>query len=121
MKVRQLSASLHGRVGVQMASAESRLDVQLCCKDAFAWIFFPCCNCPIDDLLEGRTKVTRHQFGGVHAAVDGRPRLPFPALVVGESILWDDFATFVDHLLELDVQWSKEYAGDLLDLVKRER
>jgi hypothetical protein len=40
---------------------------------------------------------------------------------VGESILWDDFAMFVDHLLELDVQWSKEYAGDLLDLVKRER
>ena len=72
-------------------------------------------------MLEGQTKVTKHQFGGVHAAVDGHPRLPFPALVVGESILWGDFAAFVDRLLELDVQWSKEYAGDLLDLVKRER
>ena len=54
-------------------------------------------------------------------AVDGCPRLLFPALVVGESILWDDFAAFGDRLLELDVQWSEEYARDLLDLVKRER
>ncbi len=80
-----------------------------------------CCDCPIDDLFEGQTKVTRHQFGDVHTAVDGRSRLPFPALVMGESILWNDFAAFIDCLLELDVQWSKEYAGDLLDLVKRER
>jgi hypothetical protein len=40
---------------------------------------------------------------------------------MGEPILWDDFAAFIDRLLELDVQWSEECAGDLLDLVKRER
>ena len=72
---------------------------------------FPCRDCPIDDLLEGQTKVTWHQFGGVHVIVDGHPGLLFPALVMGESIFWDDLNAFVDRLLELDVQWSKEDAG----------
>jgi hypothetical protein len=46
--------------------------------------------------------------------------LPFPALVMSESVFWDDFLAFVDCLLELDVERGKEDAWDLFDLVKWE-
>ncbi len=78
---------------------ECCLDAQLGGEYSFFLVFFPRRDRPIDELLEGSAKITRHELFLVDSAVDGCLWLPFPALVVGHPILWNYLPSLVDGFL----------------------
>ncbi len=91
-----------------MASSEGRYEVNLACQDASIWVFSSCSDGPIDESLKARTVKTRQMFFEDDSAVDGGAlSRPLVTLVVGETLLVDDFSCFVDCVLILDVHWSE--------------
>ncbi len=84
-------------------------------------VFLSCRDRPIDYSFHGFAEIARHELFFVNSAVDGRSRLPFPVLVVGHPVFRDYFASFVDRLLQLNIERRDQDSWNSLDFMKWKR
>ena len=81
------------------------------------WIFPSCCDDPIYLTLDDPSKNAWREFDSAESGIDGGVgAAEFEALVVGESVFFDDVSFLVYCVLTLNVQRGKEDARDSSDL-----
>ena len=67
------------------------------------------------------TKMASHQEAFDDSAVDGTARFPFVALIVGESIFFNNSAMFIDGILMSNIHGGEKGARESFNLLKRDR
>jgi hypothetical protein len=90
-------------------------------KDVIVRVFTSSCDCPIDYLADAETKTTCLEEVFFDSAVYGGARAPLPALIVSESVLWDNFSCLVDRILCHYVQRSHHETWDRCNMRERNR
>ncbi len=91
---------------VEMAVPMCGLVIDLGCEDAEIRVTALCGDCPVDNLTNAKSKTACLKKFFSDSAVDGHSQAPFPTLIVGESIFWDDLTDFVDRILRHDIHRS---------------
>ncbi len=94
---------MEGSFSIEMVAPICGLVIDLGCKDAEIWVTASCRDCPVDNSTNAKSKRTCLKEFFSDSAVDGCSRAPFPTLIMGESIFWDDLTDFVDCVLRHDI------------------
>ncbi len=116
----KLCCCLEGRRKVEYSLTISWFVIKFHCKNPLTWIFFPCCNCPIDQSADAEAVSTGLKKLFLNAAVYRSAGWPFPTLIVSKSVFWNNSPKFVNHVWRHYIHRCHHKTWNWSDAVERD-